>query len=808
VPAKAGQIVIDITAGTKQFVVDMESASAKIRQFGQEAHGSVSGVQAVSGTLRVLEGNVTNNLRAAERWVASLPGVAAALKVAFPVVGAVAFGGIVTELGSKVHNFFKEIQDAPGKISNAFRSLNDPLRATNDALEVSNARLENDIAKLEGKPQNNLKLALLEAVEAADKLADSLDKDLASLSKILKDNNVSVWRQLLGEAGTDDLQKEFGDGSGSFPSRIRGINDAGNDVLRAARDAKAKDAAQTLINTRLLEEYAAEISKVNGLLATSKGLQFQRDNQPRTGVRGAMADGSVVAAINTPADQTIIIKGLQGALRKLQEDRDRISLTAQNTDLTGKKGDLTDGVEDRRKASETLLRLSRELAEAKAAQLGAIERVDAEEANEVHNLAMAHQQTQANLELVEQIYDAKRLTEYNKLMQQTVKLHLNLSSALQKVTTEEAAAAVYGPQFAEAAKQLENNAKAAVEWAKEYNRITAETDSESIRHRVSMAGVNGNPNDPLGTLAAQQALERVDIEARYQEKIRGTNDDKVKSIALDTKELELMKLQDEMEERTAAARHKNLTDFMRDMQGQSKSAGDILYDAANSGLDQTSGQLAKLVTGQKTSFGKTFEGIGEDMTKQSIKSMTQKGLGALGKKLGIGPAGKPDGTKTNPFWVIMDGSGTPKNPLAGMAPSLPPALGGGSGGALGGLGGILGKAGGWLGKLFGAGGGAGIEDVTSSISFMAGGGNADPGKIYGVAEVGEAELISPKNSSRITPLSKLRGGGDTHIHVDARGAQIGAEGRIAQAVQMAHDSAVQGGVRANAEREKRTPRRK
>src|ERR1035438_7712882 len=47
---------------------------------------------------------------------------------------------------------------------------NDPLRNTNDALAVSNARLENDIAKLEGKRQNNLKIALLEAVEAADKL--------------------------------------------------------------------------------------------------------------------------------------------------------------------------------------------------------------------------------------------------------------------------------------------------------------------------------------------------------------------------------------------------------------------------------------------------------------------------------------------------------------------------------------------------------------------------------------------------------------------------------------------------------------
>jgi hypothetical protein len=186
--------------------------------------------------------------------------------------------------------------------------------------------------------------------------------------------------------------------------------------------------------------------------------------------------------------------------------------------------------------------------------------------------------------------------------------------------------------------------------------------------------------------------------------------------------------------------------------------------------------------------------------------MMQKGLGALGKKFGIGPAGKADGTVQNPYHVIVDGAGTPKNPLSSLPGigQLPAALGGGATSG----GGILGGIGGWLGKLFGSGAASSAgESVTSSIKFMAGGGDADPGRVYGVAEAGEAELISPKNSSRITPLSKLRGGGDTHIHVDARGAQIGAEGRIAMAVQMAHDSAVQGGVRANSERDKRTPRR-
>src|SRR5579862_1523150 len=98
-PTRAGSIVIDIRAGTAKFVADMENVKGKIREFGQ--HG-VTNVQATSAALRVMEGNMTNNLRAAERFLANIKGVGPLLQVAFPVVGAVAFLGIVDELGTKV----------------------------------------------------------------------------------------------------------------------------------------------------------------------------------------------------------------------------------------------------------------------------------------------------------------------------------------------------------------------------------------------------------------------------------------------------------------------------------------------------------------------------------------------------------------------------------------------------------------------------------------------------------------------------------------------------------------------------------
>src|SRR5271157_5734698 len=154
-PSKAGQIVIDISAGTSKFVVDLEAAKGKLREFGSTGVGEH---KAVSAAMKTLEGNFTNNKRAADAFVSMIPGMGTALKAAFPVIGAVAFAGVLAEVGTKVRDFFKEMEDGPKKIANAFRDIQGPLQLTNDALEITNARLENDIAKLEGKHENTLKV--------------------------------------------------------------------------------------------------------------------------------------------------------------------------------------------------------------------------------------------------------------------------------------------------------------------------------------------------------------------------------------------------------------------------------------------------------------------------------------------------------------------------------------------------------------------------------------------------------------------------------------------------------------------------
>lgn len=120
-PVNVGQIVISLGANTAQFSIEMDKAaqlaaakggqiqgtlaklSGSAKAWGQATHDAgthaVTGVQATSGALRTLEGGITNNLRAAERFMANTLGMGEALKVAFPVVGAIAMGGVLVELG-------------------------------------------------------------------------------------------------------------------------------------------------------------------------------------------------------------------------------------------------------------------------------------------------------------------------------------------------------------------------------------------------------------------------------------------------------------------------------------------------------------------------------------------------------------------------------------------------------------------------------------------------------------------------------------------------------------------------------------
>jgi hypothetical protein len=322
--AKAGVISIDINAGTAQFLVDMDKANVKLGQFGKGAQESgihaVTSMQASSAAIRELAGG--SNVRAIERLISMFPALANAAKMAFLPIAGIAFGVMLVDLGKKAIEFFQKMEQAPAKMAAAFRDLTQPLQLTSDQLDLSNARLANEIAKLEGKPENGLAIALDEARVAADQLAESLDKDLHRIQKVLMENKVGVIMQILGKAGTSDIE----DYLKKFQVKVDEITTNGNNQIHSATNAPSvkgtplfspetsealKTAAQTRMNTELTNKYAEAVAHLNELLKTAQS--------PGQG------------------DATSRIKTLQAAIADLSGQADIIQKKSEEANLQGSK---------------------------------------------------------------------------------------------------------------------------------------------------------------------------------------------------------------------------------------------------------------------------------------------------------------------------------------------------------------------------------------------------------------------------------------------------------------------------------------
>jgi hypothetical protein len=332
---KAGQITIDLNAGTAKFLVDMDTANAKIGQFGGAHKRAVSDVKATSAAIKALEGGFADNSKAATAFIAKILGGGPLLQAAFPVIGAVAFGGVLVEIGTRAAKFFRDMQQAPERVAAAFRELNAPLKQTNDELALTNARLENDIAKLEGKRQNTLQVALAEARVEADKLAESLEKNLGSLDKLLKENSVGIWQQMFGKAQTDDIKKLFGGetGSGGLRGSVATLMDQYRGRLDGAHTPADRSAIEADLNTRLSRLYQAALDQVNAKLHQ---------------VPGVSITGAALGAMGVPTsalqDNRVRVEELQAAARVLQEEMARVALTSQGSALKEKKTALEAGL--------------------------------------------------------------------------------------------------------------------------------------------------------------------------------------------------------------------------------------------------------------------------------------------------------------------------------------------------------------------------------------------------------------------------------------------------------------------------------
>jgi len=173
---------------------------------------------------------------------------------------------------------------------------------------------------------------------------------------------------------------------------------------------------------------------------------------------------------------------------------------------------------------------------------------------------------------------------------------------------------------------------------------------------IGRADVSEHAKQVAEAAAATNRIQQIDDQISKLTEAKETLGDTLPiEIALRDLENERLKAWAEMSLQMRSARD-GVRAFFIEMQEDAKSAAAIIADAMNSTLDKASSNLAKLFTGQKTDWAKSFQQIGEQMTQSSIKSLMQKGLGELGKTFGVDMGGaKPDFTAGNPGHVKLVG---------------------------------------------------------------------------------------------------------------------------------------------------------
>lgn len=200
------------------------------------------------------------------------------------LIGGVAAGvGAIGYAAYESKEKLKELREQPEKIADAFHELGAAVQSNIDQLRSENDHLGNTIAKLENKPQNLLAEALDDARISADKLSESLGKDLEGVAKLMKANSVGIFGRMLGYAGTGDVEQWFG----QYQKQVQAINFAGSENVHRATTAAGSDQAQAEWNRALDASRRSAQGKLAGWIAEAqkphiegKGSLFEQSDEP------------------------------------------------------------------------------------------------------------------------------------------------------------------------------------------------------------------------------------------------------------------------------------------------------------------------------------------------------------------------------------------------------------------------------------------------------------------------------------------------------------------------------------------------
>jgi hypothetical protein len=812
-------LTIIIKGDNAQFTRTMNQVDSAIKKangtMSSFGHTGVSSMQAASASIRLVEGDITRNTRAVEKFISTIPGVSNLLRAAFPLVGGLAFAGMIAKVGIEFAKAIQQAQRMPQVFQNATQAFTVGQQEANAQLAITNDNLEKEIAKIEHKPFNGTKFAMDEAALSAAKLYTSVSEANSKIDELLDKGAMSFtgtvanlisaamtgdYGQIVTNAGVtpnvknrihaqnqnlQSLQYQSDQGLNYHPDR--GPIFLQDDRARSQYLDEAKKQASSSVDLQNSQAWQSQVMNLSGQQKQQQ-LESQKvldEGNLTKAQQGALALQNQKKAdaqqIQDWHDQLDSIKAMQdlslgdegnywitkAASVKGGSANYKKALDEANKDLAGEQKEL---------AKQNLESVKLGTTTSQGGKWDIDKDFESRNSDSTKGLESQAKATETMLKAMRESVD---ITHENTTAWDLFSIELGVTSG--RITQHEAAldmAASHTKTYTEQVIQL--NAQLA-----NLQRLHASGALTDIDYK----GQSTQVKNQLDTLNGQRNIQSAqDTQAIYKTTFSGMIEQMTSEWGDMTRQI--------------------ATNVVNSIDSLNSSLANSLTQQLRPG--QTRGQVVR--QGLSNSLRSDAAGF----TKTGLQGLEKMGGSALDKipgmsglmgKLGLG-TGKM-GTQSNPMYVkAVDGMGSGSG-SGGF--SLSHLL---SGGNLSGLTGMLNPG---MSSAIGAvnAGNAAISSMdttlpalTDMIPFLASGGDVTPGNPYVVGDGGKPELFVPDQPGHVHPDASMFGGsGGQNIYIDAKGTDPALSmANFQRALQHNHAQSVKDATHMASERQRRVPR--
>jgi hypothetical protein len=770
------------------FTLDTSSVSSSLDKVTAQTKGAMAAVKKEvtesNHSLAIMGETIGVGIpRHIRGFISELPGVSAAMSAAFSGFAILLIVKVIAEVTEKVQKFrevLKAAAEAPKKIAEGFSAINGELQNSTDRLALTNDTLRASIAKLEGKPVNNLAIALDEARIHADELGKVLRGDIQKIDELFKKNTATfLQKTFMGVPGDEDIRDQNDD----YSQRKTELSEAHQLKLHSgnldAKQIEAEQASFTEEMSKLVEGRVQWLSAQIGVTQTEKG------NLVAIGGDGSRYDGR--------------LNKLGGLRSEAIQTSDYVNVDAEHPALVKREKD-----DKTRKEAEAAAKAAAAAQKQAEAAANSYRREQDEAQQKLLEEEIDHDITGHKRSLEEQLAfiasHSKNIRDGNGQWLRDKRAGLEDATGKGMGSWERTSYAIQQPVPDVAASIFANLDKPKVSSSAEITKATEEMEklnreAAKVQSEQNIKGINwAEKTGQLSQYAAAMSIaaehakefktQLNDLKFERDQLLNGTmagdgltKEQRGVALAKNQNEQDsltggntLQSAQDKYaaQSQTASA---GMKDFFNSVIADSANAAAAVKSAMTQAMNGVNSELAKAMTGQKTSWAKMFQGEGTSLVNSGLK----QGEGMLAKAFHLG--GKRDGSSIMSALYVQDIS----------------AIGGVSSSATATGGGIF----------------ASLLKMLPIHGFAAGG---DP---LGLSLVGEKgpELANFGGGSHVTSNSDLRsmlkgGGGVTYNNtIDARGTNAAdTEARVQQAMQETHAQSVQSAIRAQRENAARRPR--